>query len=77
MNAPKANRSRPSYTGNPVPFNLYDDRPSTPTGQRSSSKNVEYWSRKLSEQRDKKSNSELDNDIRHKVYDACTINLFK
>ncbi len=40
LNAPSANRSRSSYTGNPVPFNLNDDnRPSTPEGQRTSRNN--------------------------------------
>ena len=55
--APIANRRRPPYSGDSVPFNLNndnDDRPVTPTGQRTSPKTTKYWSYVLANQRKNK-----------------------
>ena len=40
--------------GESIPFTLNDDRPSTPTGQRTSPKTVEFWSEYLAIQRKNK-----------------------
>ena len=51
--APKANRKKSRYDGNPVPCDLNNYRPSTPN-QPTSPETVEFWSKKLAKQRENK-----------------------